>query len=164
MRVFALLSALVVLAACSATGTGTSIAGVELGEELEFADLDRDDYILIDGVTGAARFSMTRWLLLFDVPREVEPPTYDETRIHYDDDDEGPVAMLALPIGTSLDEAKKEAMSRAVHEALMTVTEADGMLEPRYTWDWEYNQIWPFWWQGVATCRVWGKAVRLKDG
>ena len=160
MKTLVLSACLLAVAACTTTGTGTSAPGVDIGNEIGFADLQRDDYIVIDGVTGASRFSMTRWFFMnsFNSPSP-SPPDVDETAL-----DGAPVADLTFPFGTNLEEAKREAMSRAVHEALSTVKEADAMIEPRFTWDWEYTQFWPIYWSGATVCRVWGKAVRIRDG
>lgn len=162
MKSIALLVVVVLTSACMSTGTGTSIPAVAFDRELGLADLDRGDYVILDNVSGRARFEMTRWFMLINVPTNPPPPPHtDQTSLDYDGTR---TALMTFPVMTSLDEAMDQARRRAEHEALMTAPGADAIIEPRYTWDWEYTHVFPFWWSGIATCTVFGKAIQLKQG
>ncbi|MFC1707993.1 hypothetical protein ACFL59_14455 [Planctomycetota bacterium] len=153
---------------CSTTGAGASIHQTSKPPSLTIETLKRNEYIVLDTVEGKAKFKYSQFFFFFRT-QDPASPVYDETlsatratRPQGIFDIIGGLLSGFLPT-RSLKDVQDEAKSRALHDALNKIPDADTLIMPRWDWDWrEYDYILGLDIEATVTCR--GKAIKIKTG
>jgi hypothetical protein len=140
-------------AACTSSQGYRNVAGMRLGQFLDFRSLSRSDYQILATVEGKASFTRRRFLFV---------PTYSFGVVGLNDKKSKGV-IKGFPSDFSPGSPLDYTMEQAIYNALGKIPNADLMVQPRFTWKCVTTQ---FFFGSSETCTVTvrGKAIALKQG